>query len=146
MRPFILLSLLVAADASAQCSTATLSCSSTIANALTSSDCASFDGSVYDTYAFAGTAGDTISIEMHSTAFDTYLGLIDQAGRPVIDNDDLSTSSSDSKITWTLPAAGTWTIFANSLASAKTGDYTLTLSCASTSVPAGPKRRAVRRG
>jgi hypothetical protein len=80
---------------------------------------------------------------MHSTAFDTFLALLDPAGTPVADSDDSSTSSTDSRITFTLTTSGTWTIFANSLNASKTGDYNLLLSCGATNAA---RRRAVRHG
>src|SRR5712691_4325453 len=96
------IALLIPISVFAQCATTTLSCGSTIGASLTTSDCLSADSSDYDLYQFSGTSGQTISVEMHSTAFDTYLGLIDPSGVPVADSDDFSTSSTDSTIAYTL--------------------------------------------
>jgi serine protease Do len=79
---------------------------------------------------------------MHSTAFDAYLMLLDPNGVPLAENDDSTTGVTDSKITMTLTATGTWTVVANSLAPSQTGSYTLSLSCPSTTV--APRQRAVR--
>jgi hypothetical protein len=138
----LLASIVPTASLMAQCQTSTMTCQTTLASALTTPDCVAGDSSQYDLYQFAGTSGQTITIEMHSAAFDSYLGLIDPSGVPVADSDDLSSSSTDSKITWTLAATGTWTIMANSLAASKTGDYTLSLAgCGVTNTT---RRRAVR--
>jgi len=145
MKWLVLAAMFVAADAMAQqCgnSALTLTCPSSIGAAFTSDDCTSSDSSHYDLWQFAGTAGQTMTIEMHSTAFDTFLALIDPNGVPVVDNDDLSSSSTDSRITFTLTSTGTWVIFANSLG-AKTGDYNLTFSCGATNTA---RRRAARHG
>ena len=107
-----------------------LSCpGTTVAGAIASSDCPASDGSGYDLWQFSGHAGDTIAIDMRSTAFDPYLILLDPSDVPVAENDDLSAGSTDSRITFTLPSTGTWTIVANSTAAGGSGDYTLSISC-----------------
>ena len=45
-------------------------------------DCPASDGSRFDLWQFAGTAGDTITIDMHATAFDSYLVLLDPSDVP----------------------------------------------------------------
>ena len=119
----------------------TLSCGTTAAS-LSASDCTASDNSQYRLWQFSGVSGDSVTIEMHSTAFDAYLMLLDPNGVPVAENDDSTSSVTDSKITWTLTTTGTWTVVANSLAASQTGSYTLSLSCPSTTV--GPRQRAVR--
>lgn len=106
----------------------TLSCGTTAAS-LSSSDCTSSDGSQYRLWQFSGNAGDTVTIAMHSAAFDTYLMLLDPSGVPLAENDDSARGVTDSQITFTLTSSGTWTVVANSLAASQTGDYTLSLSC-----------------
>ena len=125
-------------------STATLSCPSVgVAEALTSAGCKASDNSVYDLWQFSGTSGQSISIDMTSTAFDTYLILIDPSGTPVAENDDISASSTSSRIGFTLNATGTWTVVANSFAAMQSGNYTLSLACSGSSLP---RRRAARHG
>ncbi len=107
-----------------------LSCpGTTVAGAISSSDCPASDGTGYDLWQFSGKAGDTITIDMRSTAFDTYMILLDPSDVPVAENDDVSAGSTDSHITFTLPSTGTWTIVANGIATVSTGDYTLSISC-----------------
>jgi hypothetical protein len=105
------------------------------------------DGSFYDAYSFTGTAGQQITINMTSTAFDTYLYLMQPGettiGDSTIQNDDISTgTNNNSRITTTLQTGGTYTILANSFAPGAIGPYTLTLNvgsvCTSTPVALNP--------
>ena len=114
----------------------------TTAASLTGSDCTASDGSQYRLWQFSGKSGDSVTIEMHSTAFDTYLALLDPSGVPVADSDDAAAGVTDSSITFKLTATGTWTVVANSLAASQSGNYTLSLSCPTNSVT--PRQRAVR--
>ncbi|HYS52471.1 MAG TPA: PPC domain-containing protein [Thermoanaerobaculia bacterium] len=118
-----------------------LACGTTGAS-LSEADCTASDNSQYRMWQFSGKAGDSVTIEMHSTAFDTFLALLDPAGMPVADNDDSESGVTDSKITLTLTTTGTWTVVANSLAASQSGNYTLSLSCPSTAVT--PRQRAAR--
>ncbi|HVR41443.1 MAG TPA: PPC domain-containing protein [Thermoanaerobaculia bacterium] len=136
----MLFAFLVASPALADCGdTLTLSCNGA-ANALTSSDCTSFDGTRYDTWTFNGTSGETVTMQMTSTAFDTFVALLDPSGFPVAQNDDTSSTSTDSRVTFTLTATGTWTIVANALNAGGTGDYFVSLTCPSNTTG---RRRAV---
>ena len=96
---------------------------------------AASDASGYDLWQFSGTAGDTITIDMKSAAFDTYLALLDPSDVPVAENDDESSTSTDSRIAFTLTSSGTWTVVANALTSGTAGDYTLSISCPGASAP-----------
>ena len=116
-----------------------LSCGIT-ASSLSSSDCTASDGSQYRLWQFSGKTGDAVTIEMHSSAFDTYLMLLDPNGVPLAENDDSAKGVTDSSITFTLSASGTWAVVANSLAASQSGAYTISLSCPSTTV--APRRRA----
>ena len=121
-----------------------LSCpGTTVAGSIISSDCPASDGSGYDLWQFSGNAGDTITIDMRSTAFDSFLILLDPSDVPVAENDDVSAGSTDSRITVTLTSTGTWTVVANSALAAGSGDYTLSISCPGAASPV--RRRAVRR-
>ena len=121
----------------------TLACPSTanVAAALDSTDCDASDGTRYDLFEFAGTAGDTVTLELHSTAFDTFLVLIDPNDVPVVQNDDAI--GTDSRVTYTLTSTGTWTVVANNVSGSGTGSYVLTMSCPA-SAPPGNRRRAVK--
>ena len=126
----------LAADDCQQLST--LSCGTTQAS-LSASDCLATDSSRYRLWQFSGSAGDAVTIEMQSNAFDTFLMLLDPSGKPVVDNDDDVSGNTNSRIAFTLTANGTWTVVANSLTANQAGDYTISLSCPAA---AGPRRRA----
>ena len=110
-------------------------------NGNTSTDCPASDGTGYDLWQFSGKAGDTITIDMRSAAFDTYMILLDPSDVPVAENDDVSAGSTDSHIAFTLTSTGTWTIVANGVATVSTGDYTLSMSCPG-SAPSTRRRAA----
>jgi hypothetical protein len=95
---------------------------------LTTADCLLFDGSYYDLFQFPGFADQMVTIDMTSSAFDTYLGLFDPALAVVAEDDD-GGGGTNSRIVFTLNATGTWTIFANSFEASQFGPYTLTLTC-----------------
>ncbi|WP_204140408.1 tetratricopeptide repeat protein [Halomicronema sp. CCY15110] len=83
------------------------------------------DGSYFNVYTFEGQAGETVSIEMLSEAFDTYLLLRGPEGQ-VIAQDDDGYGGTNSLIVVTLPATGTYRVIANSYTAGATGQYTLT--------------------
>ncbi|MEM6838608.1 MAG: tetratricopeptide repeat protein [Cyanobacteria bacterium P01_C01_bin.120] len=83
------------------------------------------DGSYYNIHTFEGMAGETISIEMVSAAFDTYLILVGPDGVTVVQDDD-SGGNTNARIVTTLPSTGPYQIIANSYSSGETGEYTLT--------------------
>lgn len=123
-----------------------LACPTTgMADALTTTDCPASDGSRFDRFQFSGAVGQTVTIQMTSSAFDTLLLLLDPSENPVAVNDDASRSVTDSQLIFTLTSSGTWTIVANSLSPAGAGDYFISASLDCPVVSAGPKRRAVRR-
>jgi uncharacterized protein (TIGR03437 family) len=99
---------------------------------LASGDCALDDGSFADLYSFSGTAGQQIAVSLSSTAFDTYLFLLD-ADQNVVEDDDDGGGGTNSRIPansgfLTLPATGTYIIVANSFNAGETGAYTLRLN------------------
>ncbi len=104
-----------------------------VSDSLTSSDCHLTDGSYIDFYDFHGTAGQAIYVTMNSSAFDTYLYLLDDSGNVIDQNDDASNATSDSRIpavggVITLSYTGDYILGANSYSPAKTGAYTLTVN------------------
>ncbi|MGB3310493.1 MAG: CHAT domain-containing protein [Nodosilinea sp.] len=84
------------------------------------------DGSYYNVYTFEGVAGESVVIEMSSQAFDTYLILLDADGNLIAEDDD-SGGSTHSRIALTLPASGTYQIYANAYDSRAIGQYSLSL-------------------
>jgi hypothetical protein len=115
---------------------------------LTTSDCAwhytsTPQHSYYtDVYAFSGTAGQQISVTMTSPTLDVYLEIYnvnDFAAAPVAADDDggggYNARIPASSGYFTLPASGTYYIWAQTADPDWTGAYTLTLSGAGTTLP-----------
>jgi hypothetical protein len=73
---------------------------------------------------------------MTSTAFDTYLYLLN--GSTVLASDDDGNGGTNSKITYTPTASGTLTIHATSYSAAAVGAYTVSLTGGTTTAPAAP--------
>ena len=86
------------------------------------------DGSLYDVYPFEAEAGQAITIELVSDAFDTYLIVVDPNGQTIGENDDASATETHSALTLTLPEAGTYLIVANAFDATGQGDYRLTVA------------------
>ena len=91
-------------------------------------DCRLDDGSYLDLVQFSGIVGQTVTIEMTSGAFDTYLYLLDPTPVAVATDDDLP-GTTNSRIVFTLTSSGTWTIGATSLGANQFGAYSLALQC-----------------
>ena len=82
-------------------------------------------------YTLTGEANQTVRISLISDEFDPYLVLQDADGN-LIDTDDDSAGNFDSRITYTLPDAGEYTVIAQSFAyynnsGAAVGAFTLTV-------------------
>jgi serine protease Do len=85
------------------------------------------DGSLYDDYQFEGRAGQTVTINMNSDDFDTYLVLIGSDGRALEENEDRNSQTTNSTIQITLPSTGKYRILANTVNNRERGSYTLTV-------------------
>ena len=85
------------------------------------------DNSHYDIWFYDATAGQSITVNMESADFDTYLILARLVGDRVefLAEDDDGGNGLNSQLTATLPAAGTYFILANSYGPGATGSYTL---------------------
>jgi hypothetical protein len=92
-------------------------------------------GEYHDTYAFDGVAGETVRLELASTDFDTYLGLVTPSGEELA-NDDFEGATDRSVIELELPESGRYRVQATSYAAAETGRYRLTLTTGAAAVPA----------
>lgn len=99
-------------------------------DALAKGDRALDDGELADTYTLQGEAGDQVTITMESLAFDTYLIFVQEDVEEglVFENDDAREDDpTRSQIIQTLPADGTYTVYATSYESGETGAYKLTI-------------------
>jgi hypothetical protein len=108
-----------------------------ITGTLAPTDCLSLQRpvSVYDNYTFAATAGTVYTITQTSTAFDSYLYLLD--GSSVVAQDDNGGGSGNSMIVYEATASGTLTIHCTS-ATGQGGAYTVSLTeqpCSSNNGP-----------
>jgi hypothetical protein len=72
-------------------------------------------------------AGKTYVIDMESPQFDTYLRLVDDKGKVLAENDDISPQNQNSRVVFTAPADGIYSIVATSFERRGTGVYTLTI-------------------
>ena len=82
---------------------------------------------VADAYRFTGREGQRIRIDMSSSDFDTYVELFDADHTSLAEDDDGGPEGTNSRLTFTLPATGTYFIEARAFAEA-TGGYSLSVS------------------
>lgn len=96
---------------------------------LSTSDPRMQNDSHYDEWAFAGRRGETVIVNMESSAFDTYLylGTLRRGNFQEISRDDDGGNGTNSRLSVRLPEDGTYVIRASSLRE-RTGQYTLTLN------------------
>lgn len=89
------------------------------------------DNSLYREHVFRATQGQTVTITMESTEFDTYLILVNEQGEPLEQNDDRCQQQTpecrNSEIRITLPQTGTYRAIANAYDASGRGRYTLTV-------------------
>jgi hypothetical protein len=116
----------------------TLNCNSTVNGVLRTTDCALDDGTFADFWAFDGSAGDQVTIDLSSNNFDTFLFLLDPTPEVVATDDD-GGNGTNSRITFNLDVSGEWAIAANNLValSGDPGNYSLALTC-TTGAPTPP--------
>lgn len=81
------------------------------------------DGSLYDVYTFEGETGQSVTVNLSSSEFDTYLLVIDPAGQLLDQNDDAAQDDMNSSVTVTLPSDGTYTVVSNGFDSESRGGY-----------------------
>jgi S1-C subfamily serine protease len=85
------------------------------------------DGSLYQEYVFFGRAGQSVTLDLESPDFDTYLIVLDPNNRKLAENDDLSTEDTNSRITLTLPETGNYRAIVNAYDRQGRGRYWLTI-------------------
>jgi S1-C subfamily serine protease len=85
------------------------------------------DGSLYAEHSFQAEAGQTVTISLESSEFDTYLILLGPNDQVIGENDDASANTLNSTLTITLPINGTYRVIANAYDQAGQGRYLLTV-------------------
>jgi hypothetical protein len=83
-------------------------------------------GEYADVYTLELRAGDTITVDMVSTAVDTYVALRSPSGATRY-NDDHMGSRQRSQVSWTVEESGTWEVFCTSLRGGETGQYAFSI-------------------
>ena len=104
----------------------TLALGQTITGRLDPGDGQLEDGEYRDVYVFDGEAGQLITVDMNSSAFDTYVGVVSPSGE-AIENDDYEGSTSRSLLELTLRETGRYRVVATSYEEGLTGAYQVTL-------------------
>lgn len=99
---------------------------STTGGALATTDCRLSDGTYIDYYKVVLTGQTNFQVDVTSSAFDSFLFLLDASGT-VLDVDDDGGPGTNSRIT-RINTAGTYYIGVNSFASGMTGSYTVSVS------------------
>jgi hypothetical protein len=100
-------------------------------------------GEFVDRYEFEGSAGQHVSVDLRSSAFDTYLIMKDPAGEQ-LENDDAEDGSGvgHSNIEADLTEAGVYAVLVTSYESGESGAYSLTIDPSATR-PRSPSTRDV---
>jgi hypothetical protein len=96
------------------------------------------DSTYAQEWRLAGTAGETVTIDLASDAFDAYAFLLGAGLKGEAPQDDDSGGHCNARLTVRLPATGDYFIVVTSTDKLKTGAFTL-------SVTAGPKPKALAR-
>ncbi|MEP6922110.1 MAG: PPC domain-containing protein, partial [bacterium] len=116
----------------------------TLNGTLSATDCVLQDNTAYDSFSFTANAGQQVAITMTSTSqVDPYLFLVAPDGSTIgeDDNGGGGTSARIPPIAGTfgsLPATGTYIIFANTLQPTQFGNYSVTLNFSGSSCAAAP--------
>ena len=105
-----------------------ISCDQILPGTLTNTSGASFQMGYADYYSFSGSSNETVAVTMNSENFNPYLLVLDTNCNGLMDSSG-STNGTNSQITCTLPATGSYIIEASSLLSYQTGSYSLTFQC-----------------
>lgn len=84
------------------------------------------NNSYFHIYAFEGKAGQQISIEMNSKQIDSHLYLLlPTKQRLIAENDDISPTDFNARLTVTLPENGIYYLLANTFEAGESGSYSL---------------------
>lgn len=107
----------------------------TLTGRLTTTDQKFSDGSRYKMFAFVGNKGDTVAVDLVSDDFDANLLLADASGNSLSRNDD-GGEVCNARLTYVLPQAANYRLYANSSAPAELGEFKVTLARGRAATPA----------
>jgi len=107
----------------------------TVTGRLTTTDQQFSDGSRYKMYAFVGNKGDTVAVNLMSDDFDANIVIADASGNRLANNDD-SGENCNARLTYVLPQAANYRVYANSSAPAELGEFRLSLGRGKAATPA----------
>ncbi|MCB9507716.1 MAG: pre-peptidase C-terminal domain-containing protein [Myxococcales bacterium] len=107
----------------------TLAIGRPISGTLSSDDPVRSSGQHVQTWTFRGTAGQSVTLDLQSSAFDTLLTLRTPGGDEQ-SNDDISQRDTNSRVHANLLESGEYTVAVSSYAPGAVGAYTLTLALA----------------
>ena len=85
------------------------------------------DGSLFRVHAFEGRAGQSVTVNLASPDFKTYLALLDPSGQSLGENDQVSQNDNNSSLTVTLPQSGIYRVIVNAYDRRGRGRYILTI-------------------
>ena len=87
------------------------------------------DGRSFQYHTFSGEAGETITIEVGTNEFDSYLIVLDPEEKKIAENDD-GGEGNQAKVTINLVSSGTYTVIVTSYEAEETGSYQLRVRAA----------------
>jgi hypothetical protein len=125
----------------AGCVASTLLCNSTQTGELTAGDCTFSDGTRYDVWQFAGSAGQFVTVRLHvvSLSFTSPLLWIFPPSTDASETPQVGFGTSDLAVRYKLSSTGTWSIVVNTYDLIAGGQYQISLSCTSDPYPSYPQ-------
>ena len=113
--------------------------------ALAEGDATLGSGEFVDRFGFVGRAGESVVIDLQSTAFDPYVILQPPSGQQ-LENDDWEGARDRSRIESTLPSDGMYQVLVTTYRPGEAGAYTLQVTPNASATGAGPQGGAVGQG
>ncbi|MBI5501331.1 MAG: pre-peptidase C-terminal domain-containing protein [Deltaproteobacteria bacterium] len=110
----------------APASSGTLTAGRSTSGELAPGDTTLASGEFVDSYSFEGQAGQTVRVDMISTAIDPYVILQTPGGRQA-ENDDVAPNDRNASVSMTLPETGTYSVLCTSYQPREAGSYDVAL-------------------
>jgi hypothetical protein len=103
---------------------------------LSSNDPRLDSGEFFESYSYAGQAGQLLTISLQSSEFDPYLMMLDPEGEKVAEIDDSIGHGHNIVLSINLAVTGSYTIVVTSFEPGESGSFSLKLSSGSSGTPA----------